>query len=388
MNRTILSAVIPALLVCLGALASGCHDKQDDADVPTIRVGYVGHDHQLALYLAASESASFAGPFGLEMRQRKEREVYDLVENGRILATLQLVKVGGASNMPAAMDRGEIAIGLGGVAPVAKFVDRGSEFRIICPLQTEGDQLVMRSDSPIDTWAGFVNHARTASRPLRIGYKGPVAVAKLVFMKALQAEGIACSHDPADESAKVILVHMVRGPNAIPMLASDDAPIDGFVMNQPVSAKAQQMGIGKVVAQLRDLPPEGAWRNHPCCCVAATADVLEQHPKPVRALLKLIILATRQMQQDPETAARVSTEWTGSPPEVERRSIPTITYVGEFSDEWIKNLATYYEMMQDVGAFKGRYKDTSPAEIVSHVVDRTLCDQAAEQLSRHPQATE
>jgi NitT/TauT family transport system substrate-binding protein len=369
--------------VLAGTCLVGCGGEEKGGDAPpTIRVGYVGHDHHLALYLAALQGRKLnAG--GVYLKERKPREVYDLVADGETLATLELIKVGGAANMPTAMSRGEIAIGLGGVAPVAKFVDKGAKFKIICPLQTEGDQLVMHKDSPVTDWASFVSAARATERPLRIGYKGPVAVAKVVFAKALDAEGIRWTHDPGESGADVLMVHMVRGPNAIPMLSGkkEDAPLDGFVMNQPVSAKAEQMGVGKVVAQLRDLPPEGAWHNHPCCCVAATQDVLDRHPAQVKALLKLIIAATDRINADPQVAIDVAVEWTHSPREVEERSIPTVRYVGRFTDDWLAALATYCGMMQEVDAFKGKYKDMAPEKIVSDAVDTTLCDQAARELA-------
>ncbi|MFP4052273.1 MAG: ABC transporter substrate-binding protein [Phycisphaerae bacterium] len=379
-NLLTLARFVAAAVVVVVCLA-GCGGEEPHSAPPTIRVGYVGHDHQLALYVAALQGRKLnAG--GVYLKERKFKEVYDLVDGDRTLATLELIKVGGAANMPTAMSRGEIAIGLGGVASVARFVDRGAEFRIICPLQTEGDQLVMHADSPVSDWASFVSEVRKADRPLRIGYKGPVACAKMVFVKALDAEGIRWTHDPGESEAGVLMVHMVRGPNAIAMLSGKkgDVPLDGFVMNQPVSAKAEQMGLGKVVAQLRDLPPEGAWHNHPCCCVAATQDVLDRHPRQVKALLKLLIAATDRMHADPKVAVDVAVEWTGSPREVEQRSVPTVRYVGRFSEDWLAALATYYGMMQEVGAFKGRYKDMPPEKIVADAVDTTLCDQAATEL--------
>jgi NitT/TauT family transport system substrate-binding protein len=372
--------LVVSLLGLVAALA-GCDSQADPNTPPTIRVGYVGHDHQLALYVAALQGDALSDRADVWLRARKDRQVYDLVENGRTRATLELVKVGGAANLPNAMASGQVSIGLGGVAPVAKFIDRGSPMKILAPLQTEGDQLVLKPDSPIDSWDAFVAAARQADRPVRIGYKGPVAVAKLVFMRALKEEGIPYTHDPSDTDAKVLLVHMMKGSNAIPMLAGETgSAIDGFIMNQPVPAKAEHLGVGKVVAQLRDLPPDGAWKQHPCCCVAANEDVMEEHPETVKAFLKLITLATERMRRDPATAIEASVEWTKSPLPVEKRSVPTITYLAEPTAEWRAGLVRYYEMMLDVGAFKGRFRDATGRQIADSCLDTTPVEQAISEL--------
>ncbi len=377
-RRTLIAllAVLPAVLVGCGG-----PDSSDANTPPTLRVGYVGHDHQLALYVAALEGDALSAKANVHLRPRKARQVYDLVEDGRTLATLELVKVGGAANLPNAMASGQVSIGLGGVAPVARFIDRGSPMKILAPLQTEGDQIVLKPDSPIDSWDAFVAAARRADRPIRIGYKGPVAVAKLIFLRALKEEGIAYTHDPADSDAKILLVHMMKGSNAIPMLAGKTGgAIDGFVMNQPVPAKAEQMGVGKVIAQLRDLPPPGAWKQHPCCCVAANEDVIAEHPRALKAFLKLLLLATETMRENPAVAIEASVEWTRSPLAVEKRSIPTITYLAEPTDEWRHGVVRYYGMMLDVGAFKGRFRGATGQAVADACLETTLCEQSADEL--------
>ena len=284
--------------------------------MPVLKVGHVGHDHQLALYVAALEGQRFKTEYGVYLDEVKPREVYDLVDGDGVLARLHLVKVGGGSRMPAAMSRGEISIGLGGVAAVAKFADGGSPFKIILPLQTDGDMLVMQKDSPVTDWASFVVAANAGGKPLRIGYKAPVAVAKLVFERALAEEGVPYGYDAADVTTGVLLVNFGSENSPIPLMES--GAIDGFVMNQPGVAVSVRKGLGKVVAELRDLPPEGKWRDHPCCCVSATEDTLEKRPDAIKAFLKVIVLATQLIDDDPELAIQCASRWTKYDEETER----------------------------------------------------------------------
>ncbi|KPJ72302.1 MAG: hypothetical protein AMS14_08050, partial [Planctomycetes bacterium DG_20] len=67
---------------------------------PTLKVGHVGHDHHLALYVAALEGERFRNDFGIYLKELKAREVYDLVDGERTLARLNFIKVGGGSQMP------------------------------------------------------------------------------------------------------------------------------------------------------------------------------------------------------------------------------------------------------------------------------------------------
>ena len=373
---------ISLAMASMGWLA-GCRDSPsaDANKPPVIHVGYVGHDHQLALYVAALEGEDFARRFGRHLAVRKDREVYDLMEGDTVLATLRLVKVGGAANMPNAMAQGQIQIGLGGIGPVATFVDKGQPLKVIAPLQADGDMLVMRAASPIRSWEEFVTAARAAQRPLRIGYKGPAANAKLIFLQALAAENIPYSHDPADRDAKVLLVHMVGEKNTVPMLAEESAQaLDGVVINQPEPAKAEAAGVGRVVADLRHLPPPGAWDQHPCCVVAATEEVLAQHPQAVKAFLQQIALASQMIRDDPSLAIDAAVTWTGARREIEQRSVPTVTYLVDVTDTWRAGVLRWAAMMKDIGAFSGSLAQASPQEIVENVVSVELYQQALAEL--------
>jgi len=380
MRQTSLFAFIAILTA--GALglstAAGCKGDRTADDLPMINVGHVGHDHQLALYVAALEGKRFKKDYGIYLKEMKAKEVYDLVEGGKRLARLRLVKVGGGSRMPTAMSRGEIKIGLGGVVAVAKFADGGQPFKIIAPLQTDGDMLVMQTDSPISDWPSFVAATRAADKPLKIGYKAPVAIAKLVFQRALAAEGIAYGLDAADARNKVVLVNFGSEKSPVPLM--ETRAIDGFVMNQPGVAVAVEKGLGKVVAELRDLPPKGKWLNHPCCCVSATKDMLEVHPEIIKSFLKVLILSTQLINDNQELSIDCASRWTKYDKTVERASVPTIRYIAEPTDSWLAGMATWAEMLEEINLFTGKYARVTPQEFVRDVCSLDLCREAAKEL--------
>ena len=387
MKRTYCNALTLAVLASLAlSVLAGCSGEPGDepagaaagGQVPTLRLGHVGHDHHLALYVAALEGERFKTDYGTYLKEVKPREVYDLVDGGKRLARLQFLKVGGGSRMPAAMSRGEIAIGLGGVTAVAKFADQGQPFKILAPLNTDGDMLVMQTDSPIGDWAAFVKAAKKAEKPLRIGYKAPVAVAKLVFERALVAEGIPYGYDRGDTETGVILVNFGSEKSPIPLMES--GAIDGFVMNQPAVAVAEHKGLAKTVAHLRDLPPEGKWVNHPCCCVSATEETMAAHPDVLKGLLKVILLSTHLINTNQDLAIDCASRWTKYEKAIEQASVPTITYIAEPTDSWVTGMKTWAEMVKEVNLFKDKYAGATPQAFVADVLDLALVREAAREL--------
>jgi NitT/TauT family transport system substrate-binding protein len=344
-----------------------------------LRVGHVGHDHHLALYVAALEGTRFERDYGIWLKEINPREIYDLIVSNQPVARLRLIKVEGGANMPAAMCRGELDVGLGGLSPIAKFADNGEPIKVICPLQTGGDMLVMRKGSAITNWASFVAEAkRTEGKPLQIGYKAAIAVAKTIFEGALKAEGISHRYDATKGDVRVILVNFAAEASPVPLLES--GALDGFVMNQPAAALAVHKGAGQVVADLDELPPVGKWRDHPCCCIAAMEKALAAKPDQIKASLKVIVLATQLIQQDQALAIDCASRWTKNELAVEKASVPTVHYVAEPTTAWCKGFHTWAEMMREIKLFTGRYAQLGPDELMQQLCDFGACRAAAAEL--------
>ena len=130
------------------------------------------------------------------------------------------------------------------------------------------------------------------------------------------------------------------------------------------------------------LPPKGKWVDHPCCCIAATAETLTKHPGPVKALLKVILLSTQLIRQVQRLAIADAARWTKYSEAVERSSIPTIAYVAEPTDRWLAGMETWAEMVANVKLFQGKYAAMAPKEFVADVCDLALCRAAADELRK------
>lgn len=88
---------------------------------------------------------------GLCHRVRKPKEVDELAVEDTLLARVHLTPTQSGAGMLAALSRGEFDVGLGATVGVAKFADAGTDLRILAPLQTDGDQFVLRRELALRT---------------------------------------------------------------------------------------------------------------------------------------------------------------------------------------------------------------------------------------------
>ena len=313
------------------------------------------------------------------MKVVEDRKFYELLDRGKKVADLEIVKVGGASKMPTALAQDVIEIGFGGVAPVLASTDSGAPVKLIAPLHNKGDMFVVRPDFRAKTWNEFVAMAKVGEKPLRVGYKNPQAVAKLVFEEALKHEGITFGGNPAQTDLQVQMVNVKGGGKLNVSLGS--GLIDGYAGNNPFPAIAVEKGIGRIVCDLEDLPP-GTFRDHPCCCVAANAKAIEGKPEAIVDLLVLLMQGTETINADLEKAVAAAVRWIGTSESVERMSIPTSSYSMEPSEQWHRTMGKWIEAMDGLGVFRDKLRGLELSDIAPVAYDLSLLEKARNKLAR------
>lgn len=368
----------------LAALALLCSFTFAWAQEPVVlRVGHVGHDHQIALYAAAQEGKALEARSGVWLKELKPQEVYELYEDGKLVAQVQMVLVGGGAKMPAALEQGDIEVGLGGLGPVAKFIDKGTKLKVIAPLNNDGDALVVRKGFPSGGWAEVVKAIKTSDKPMRIGFKDPMANAFMILTKALDTEGISYGIESVGKDGKpvqVLLVNLQDLQNALPSLEA--GIVDGVVVNEPMGTQLELKGVGKIAADLSDLPPAGKWEGHPCCVVAATEAALSQKRAAIRALLKAIAAGGQIVISDKAKALAAEGAWTKTPSEVGRKSIENVDYVVAPDAQWLEGVKTWIALMQDAGHFNKLLKDKTPQQVLDAVLDLAPSNEALEGMKK------
>jgi NitT/TauT family transport system substrate-binding protein len=368
-----------AILLMVGVL--GCRARSPEDEV-TLRIGHVAHDHHLALYVALDHAREDAALTGISVKAVRDRELYELFDGNRKLANLQIVTVGGGARMPTALAQGIIDVGLGGTAAILAACDRGAPVRLIAPLHSKGDMLVVRPDLSAESWQDFAALIERSETPFRIGYKSPMAVAKLVLEDALQHEGIPFGGDLSRGDLRVHLIN-VKEDGALNTSLSQGL-IDAYVGNNPFPAIAQEIGIGRVVCELDQLPP-GRFRNHPCCSVAANVRSLGGKEEAVAGLLVLLLQANETIHSDSDHAVRIACRWLGTSEAVQRASIPTSGFSLAPDAEWHRGMDAWFRAMNDLDVFQGALKGLEPVDGAAVAYEFSFLQQATHRFesARH-----
>jgi len=351
-------------------------------NVPEITVGHVGHDHQLALYAAAEAGPALEKEYGVRFQELKPQEVYDLFDNGKLIARVHMIRVGGGAKMPAALEQGQIEVGLGGLGPVIKFIDKGSPIKVVAPLNDDGDSLVLRNKLKAASWAEFVSEVKASARPLRIGYKDPMANAYMIFTRALAEEGIRFGQEPQTaegKSVQVITINLQGDENTLPSMEA--GLVDGVVVNEPMPSILVHRKAGHRVADLSALPPAGKWKDHPCCVVAAADKALREKRTIIKSLLKAIAAGGDIIRRDHDKALAAEAKWTKTAPEVGAKSILNVTYVISADRSWLAAVDTWTGLMQASNALQKNLKGKSAGEIRSLAFDLAPLNEALAEMN-------
>ena len=378
-RTTLLSIVFAAAALPLQLPANA------DDSPPMIRVGHVGHDHQLALYVAANAGPALERPYGVSFKELKPQEVYDLYDEGKFVVRVQMIKVGGGAKMPAALEQGHIDIGLGGIAPVVKFIDKGAPIRVLAPLNNDGDALVVRNAFAAGSWSEFLQAVRSSATPVRIGYKDPLANAYFIITNALRDAGIRFGQEPVGPDGKpvqVLLVNLQGEENAVASLEA--GLIDAVVVNEPSPSIVVSKGVGRRVTDLADIPPGRKWAGHPCCVVAATTAVLKERPQAVKSLLKAVAAGADLMARDRQKGLDAQAAWTRTKPEAGKESLLHITHVVTPDEVWLRGVERWIDSLAAAGHFQQNLKGKSAAEVRAAVLDLGPLQAALAELKLKP----
>lgn len=344
-----------------------------------LKVGHVGHDHHSALYVACFEGERFKNDYNIYLKEIEKEKLYELYDGNKKIAEIELYKSGGGSEMPTLMSQGHFEIGFGGVAAVLFFVDKQAPMKIISPLHGKGDMLVVKPDLKINNWNEFVQWVKKNPKQVRIGYKDPVAVAKIIFESALKEEGISYTENPADKKAKIILINMKGEKNLVPGI--QNKIIDCYISNNPWCAVAEEKGVGKCICELSDLPPH-IWKDHPCCCIAANDSAIKYKKQAITKFLELITIATKYINEQPELGYNAASKWIGTSYEVEKKSMQTSKYSVEPTRDWKEAIYMWCAKMNEMGEFKGVLKDKKPEELDKYIFDLTMIEAAIQNVAK------
>jgi len=336
-----------ALWLTLGWALTAC--QASPPPLPILRVGHAPHDHHTPLYVAASRPEYFRTHGGVYLEEVEPKVEYLLIQGDTRLARVVIDSSTGGDELIRRLAEDQLDLALGGFPALLTQIDHGSPLRIVAPLMTGGNGLVLRRDLPAADWPGFLTFVRQATGPVKIGYKTAGSVQDLLFEEILTRAGITHSRDLGDTQAQVVMVNLHGAANLIPALEA--GLIDGFVVMQPFLAKAEAAGVGRLVGLLEDLAqvPGEDPLTYPCCALGAREDSLRRHATAVDGFVKLLREATRYAATEPDDTAHLVAQWLGGSVAEEASSLATIHFLAEFDAAWQRGAAAWVERQGRAG---------------------------------------
>ena len=254
-----------------------------------LRIGYLQSDiHHLACWVALERG--FYGKNGVEV------EVAGVFKAG--------------PEEMSAFAAGALDIGYVGEAPATTAVaNKATRATVLAQVNTEGSAIVVRIDAPEKNMLELVRK--------RVAIPGYSTVQDFLIKKAISKIGL----DQRD-----VNIIVLKPPEMIGALRTGQ--IDAFIAWEPYAAKAQTMGVGRVLLTSHEI-----WENHPCCVLLASDHFLSTRPRDARAVVRAHVEATDFIKANPEDAVRIGVQYTGMDVSTIRLAMKNVIYTYDLSIE-------------------------------------------------------
>lgn len=345
---------------------SGCGGTEEvaEAELPIIKLAYIYVDHQSPLFVAGKLGEEFK-TLGTYLNPIIDKEKFELISDGEAVAIVELVTTKNGSEAATLFAQNHIDMALFSITAAMAGIDNGTPIKILGPIHTEGLGLVFPTDSNINGWDEFIAYVNEQNEPVKIGYHSPTSAPKIAFEGALFREGISYTADINDLSADILMVDLKSTANF--GSATSSGQVDGWVGPSPHPQVAETTGVGELVLDLRDLPPDGYWHDFPCCIVAASESVLKDNPEVVNTFMDLMTISSQYCNEHRDVLAEVTAEWIGIPQDAAEKS--TVIYTTDPTEKWLRGAGIYLDVLNDMGNFSGSLKDQELEEVQELLFD-------------------
>ena len=374
------TAAASAGAVIAGAAPSIFFGRKAFAATPAVNFGYILSDHHAPLMVAAKNWEYFRDNGGIYLKPVSEGKIYELFKGDNKIARVNLIPTKKGPDLEKLVAQGSVDMAISGTQSIMLAIDKGVDTKIISPLQAAGNVFVVNKSLPITTWTEFVTYVKNTKEPLKIGMPGPHTVAAIIFRSALDYEGITYTEDSTDKTKEVLFINMKGHGNLVTALVNNLT--QAIIGAQPFPAITIDRGVGRLVLNLQDVPPDQKWHGHACCSLEATGPFLSKNPDLALDMMELMVLATETSAKQHDMTSQACAEWLGVKKEVEDMAGKTLVYTTTPSEPWKRSVSIYAETMDGMGMFNGKLKGKKGEELDSAVLDFELLNTAKADLKK------
>lgn len=335
-------------------------------ELPTLNIGYMYSNHQAPLIIAGSKGDALGNIY---LREINPKENYVMVKDGKDIANVNLVHCNNGGDVMNLMVAGDLEMALSSFGLPVTNNDKGATIRVISPIHADGIGLVgSKNLTDVNDWDAFLAYAKDKKEPVKIGYHSPANAPVILFENALTENGVTWTEDPEDTSADILLINLKGTQNLFPALQSGE--VEAWVGPSPWPEQALIEDQGKLIIDLKNLPPEGRWTSFPCCVFSATQAALDTNKEEIKAFYDLLTAAAAYANTEKEDAGVIVADWMGVNVEAAKKTMTVFTT--EVNDNWLSHLNLVYECMMDQGQISGAYAGKTLDEIKGDIFDLTV----------------
>lgn len=338
-------------------------------ELPVIRVGYIFTTNHTP-FMAAMSLGSKMVVDGYSLEAVIPKDKYKLVKDGKAIAMLDILVAKSGSETSTLFAQKHLDMALCSITAILSGIDKGVPMKIVSPVVLASGGLVVAQDSSVKNWGDFISQAKNAKQPIKIGYHSPNSAPVIILEAALKSEGLTLSSNPNDSSVQVTLVDLKGTTNMLPALASGQ--VDAVVGPEPFPQTAVFKKTGRIIEELRNMPPKGKWSEYPCCVVSASDAMISEHPDLVKEFVHFITAANTWSNENRELAGTLGATWIGLPEEVGK--MQNLRFLSTFTGNWKEGADGYLEVLNKAGYFTGVLKDKNFKQSEKILVDYSFIE--------------
>ncbi len=329
-------------------------DTEKSGDLETLKVSYIFTNHQTPLMVAAQLGDKITTDDSkVYLEEVVPKEKFILKDGDKDIANVELVVAKSGSETTTMLAQKHVDISMASNTAFVTARDQGTPVKILAPVHTEGIGFVVPKDSELQSWDDMIAKIGEKEEPLKVGYHSPTSAPIMLLEGALEDAGISYTKNPSEIDKDILLVDLKGTNNLIPALTSSQ--VDAWVGPSPYPELAQTEGVGKIILDMKDVPPEGKWHDFPCCVVASREDVIEEKEPVVQEFVELIANAASYAEENHEEAAVVTSDFIGI--DEEAAKISKIKYTADPSEQWVNNMEVTFQTLKDTNSIEQKFKD-------------------------------
>jgi len=341
-----------------------------EKEVPTLSIAYGDDLHCCMFNVAMIDVDSFANKtFRVNPLNETQGE---LIKDDEVIARFNIIRGKTGAESATMMAQKNLDITLCSNTAMQSAYDVGTDVKILSPLHTSGVALVMAPDTDFYGFDALKEHIQNSQTPFKIGYPSAISGPRIITEYVFKESGFTVTEDPGDLNADILMVDLKGFQNVTSSINS--GAVDAWAGTSPFQENAVALGAGKIVLKLEDYPPQGHWKDFPCCVLAARTDIINKHPEAIEGIVNVVVDCVKYANDNWKEFAKINSPVIGFEEDVILAS--NIIYTSVPSKEWVDGVEIYFDTIKSLGKFENRLKETGFNTVKEEIFDFSFVEKA------------